>query len=182
MRSLAYLEGIPSYLITMIPKATSLGRFMPHQMVAVLLLVKQYLPLRSFHPSLQAIKDFTRLQLDGYLSSWISVKGKGLFPCVETIAFDGSSESWPAFRIELTGVLIKHGLRELFFCAKAYAEALPGHLFFRSMWLGWVLCMAVNNCPLWWPMHEGGECGVALLLWMKVEYESEAKIDPLNSY
>ena len=31
-------------------------------------------------------------------------------------------------------------------------------------------------------MHEGGMCGVALLLWMKVKYESEAKIDPLNSY
>ena len=42
--------------------------------------------------------------------------------------------------------------------------------------------MAVNNCPLRWPMHEGGTCGVALLLWMKVRYESEAKIDPLNSY
>ena len=42
--------------------------------------------------------------------------------------------------------------------------------------------MAVINCPLCWPMHEGGKCGVSLLLWMKIKYESEAKIDPLNSY
>ena len=31
-------------------------------------------------------------------------------------------------------------------------------------------------------MHEGGTCGVTLLLWMKVKHKSEAKIDPLNSY
>ena len=139
MRLLADLEGIPSDLITMIPKANLLGRYMPHQMVAVLVLVKQYLYLRHFHPSLPAIKDVTRLQLYGYLSSWSSVKGKGLLPCVETIAFDGSSESWPAFRIERKGILIKHGIRGLFFCAKADAKALPEHLFFKSLWLERVL-------------------------------------------
>ena len=151
-------------------------------MVFVLVLVKQYLSLRRIHSSLPAIQDVMRVQLDGYMSSWSSVKGKGLFPPVETIKFDGSSEIWPAFRIELTGILIKHGFRELFFLAKADAEALPERFFFQSLWLGWVLSMAVNNCPLLWPMHEGGTCGVALLLWMKVKYESEAKIDPLNSY
>ena len=61
MRSLSDLEGMPSNLITMILKATSLGRYMPHQMVAVIVLVKQYLSLRRFHPSLPAIKDVTRL-------------------------------------------------------------------------------------------------------------------------
>ena len=93
MRSLADLEGMPTDLITVIPKATFLGRYMPHQMVSVLVLVKQYLSLRRIHSSLPDIQDVTRLQLDGYLSSWSSVKGKGLFPPVETIVFDGSSES-----------------------------------------------------------------------------------------
>ena len=149
-------------------------------MVSVLVLVKQYLSLNSINPSLPAIQDVTRLQLDGYMSSWSSVKGKGLFPPVETITFDGSSESWPGFRIELTGILIKHGFQELFFLAKADAGDLPERQLFQSLWLGRVLCMAVNNCPLLWPMHEGGTCGVDLLLWMKVKYDSEAKIDPLN--
>ena len=144
---------MPSDLIAVIPKATSLGRYLPHQMMAVLVLAKKYLSLRCIHPSLPDIKDVTRLQLDSYLSSWNSVKGKGLFPCVETITFDENSESWPAFCIELMGVLIKHGLRGLFFCAKVGALALPEHLFFQSMWLGQVLCMSVNNCPLRWPMH-----------------------------
>ena len=153
MRSLADLEGMPNDLIDMIPKATSLGRYLPHQMMAVLVLSKQYLSLMCIHPSLPDIEDVTRLQLDSYLSFWSSVKGKGLFPCVETITFDENSESWPAFCIELMGVLIKHGLRGLFFCAKVGALALPEHLFFHSMWLGQVLCMSVNNCPLRWPMH-----------------------------
>ena len=91
MRSLAYLEGMPSDLLTMIPKATLLGRYIPHQMVAVLVLAKQYLSLRRIHPSLPDIQDVRRLQLYGYLSSWSSVKGKGLFPCVETIIFDENS-------------------------------------------------------------------------------------------
>ena len=90
MRFLADLEGMPSDLISMILKATLLGRYLPHKMMAVLVLSKQYLSLRCIHPSLPDIEDVTRLQLDSYLSSWKSVKGKGLFPCIETIAFDGN--------------------------------------------------------------------------------------------
>ena len=182
MRSLADLEGIPSNVLTIIPKATLIGWYLPHQMMAVLVLAKQYLSLRCIHPSLPDIQDVTRQQLDGYLLSWSYVKGKGLFPCVETIKFDGNSEICPSFRIELTVIFIKHGLQELFFCAKADVGDLPEHLFFLSMCLGRFLCMAANNCPLRWPMHKGGKCGVSLLLWMKIKYESEAKIDPLNSY
>ena len=77
MRSLAELEGMPSDVLTMIPKATSLGRYLPHQMMAVLVLAKQYLSLRRIHPSLLAIQDVTRLQLDGYLLSCSSVKERG---------------------------------------------------------------------------------------------------------
>ena len=108
-------------------------------MMAPLVSVKEYLSLRHIHPSLLGIRDVTRLQLDSYLSSWSSAKQKCLFPCDEKVAFDGNSESWPAFRIELTGILIKHGLQELFLCAKAGAPAMPEQLFFQSMWLGQVL-------------------------------------------
>ena len=101
---------MPSDLIAVIPKATSLGRYLPHQMMAVLVLAKKYLSLRCIHPRLLDIEDVTRLQLDIYLSPWSSVKVKGIFPCVETIAFDGNSEIWPEFRIKLMGALIKHGL------------------------------------------------------------------------
>ena len=31
-------------------------------------------------------------------------------------------------------------------------------------------------------MHEGEKDGVDLLLWMKIKYESEAKIDPLKKF
>ena len=40
--------------------------------------------------------------------------------------------------------------------------------------------MAVNNCPLRWPMNEGDKDGVELLLWMKIKYESSARLDPLR--
>ena len=56
------------------------------------------------------------------------------------------------------------------------------HLFFQSMWLGRVLCIAVNNFPLRWPMNEGENDGVSLLLLLKIKYESEAKIDPLRQF
>ena len=133
MRTLADLEGMPNDLVSMITQVPFLGRYLPHSMVASLVLVKEYLSLRRIHPSLPAIQDITRLQLDSYLSSWSSAKQKGLFPCYEKVAFDGNSESWPAFCIELTGILIKNGFREIFLCAKVSALAFPEHLFFHSM-------------------------------------------------
>ena len=80
------------------------------------------------------------------------------------------------------GILIKHGLQDIFLCAKAGAPAMTEQLFFQSMWLGRVLCIAVNNFSLRWTMHEGEKDGVSLLLWLKIGYESEAKIDPLRQF
>ena len=91
MRTIADLEGMPGDLVSMIPKIPWISRYLPHPMVAALVLAKQYLSLRRIHPSLPAIQDVTRLQLDSYLSSWSSIKGRGLFPCVDTVAFDGNS-------------------------------------------------------------------------------------------
>ena len=74
MRTLAELEGMPHDLVYMIPKVPSNGRYLPHYMVAPMVLVKEYLSLRHIHPSLPGIRDVTRLQLDSYLSSWSSAK------------------------------------------------------------------------------------------------------------
>ena len=38
------------------------------------------------------------------------MKQTGILTCEEKITFDDISESWPVFRTEMTGILIKHGL------------------------------------------------------------------------
>ena len=182
IRSLAYLEGMPLGLVSLIPKVPFNGWYLPHYMVAPLVLVREYLGLRRVHPSLPGIRELTRLQLDIHLSSWSSAKHKGLFPCDEKVLFDGNSDRWPRFRIKLTVILIKHGLREILLCARVGASDRPERLFFQSMWLGGVLKIVVNNCLLRWPMDEGDKDDVALLLWMKIKYESTAKLDPLRIY
>ena len=50
------------------------------------------------------------------------------------------------------------------------------------MWLVGMQKIAVNKFRLKWPMHEHNKDGVALLLWMKIKYESAAKLDPLRIY
>ena len=42
--------------------------------------------------------------------------------------------------------------------------------------------MAVNKSSLRWPMHEGEKDVVKLWLWMRINYESAAKLDPLKIY
>ena len=81
MRSLADLEGMPLGLVSLIPKVPFNGRYLPHSIVAPLVLVREYLGLRCVHPSLPGIRELTRLHLDSYLSSWSSANQKGLFPC-----------------------------------------------------------------------------------------------------
>ena len=51
-----------------------------------------------------------------------------------------------------------------------------------SSLLGEVLNMAVNNSLLRWPMHEGEKDGVELGLWMRIKYDSAAKMDPLRIF
>ena len=48
--------------------------------------------------------------------------------------------------------------------------------------MGAVLNMEVNNLSLRWPMHEGNKDGVDLWSWLKVKYESSAKLDLLRSF
>ena len=42
--------------------------------------------------------------------------------------------------------------------------------------------MEFNNSSLRWPMHEGNKDGVDLWYWLKVRYDSAAKLDPLRSF
>ena len=42
--------------------------------------------------------------------------------------------------------------------------------------------MEVNNSLLRWPIHEGEKDGLELWLWLKIKYESAAKLDPLRLF
>ena len=42
--------------------------------------------------------------------------------------------------------------------------------------------MAVNNLSLRWKMHKGNKYGVDLWSWLKVKYESAARLDPLKRF
>ena len=51
LRSLGDLRGMQDNMITNISKATSPRRYMPNTMVSTLVIVKQYLSLKSIYPS-----------------------------------------------------------------------------------------------------------------------------------
>ena len=153
MTKLDDLEATPLALVSGIQMVPFNGRYLPPSMVVPLISAKSYLSLERVHLGLPEITGLTRTQLERYISSWMYAKQKGLFTCDEKISFDVIYESWHALRIELTGILIKYGLWELQLCETTGAQALPERLFFRSLWLGGVLKMAVNNFPLRWPMN-----------------------------
>ena len=119
------LEATPLSLVSVISKVPFNGRYIPPSMVVPLISAKECFSLRRVHPSLPDIRYVTRNRLERYLSLWSSAKQKGLFPCDEKVLFEGNYECWPGFRIELTGILIKHGLRELLLCARVGDPALP---------------------------------------------------------
>ena len=56
-----------------------------------------------------------RVTIEGHLSSWTSTEQMGILTCEENITFDGASESWPVFRIEMTGILIKNGFLQMLY-------------------------------------------------------------------
>ena len=125
-------------------------------MVGVLISVKKYLRLARACPGLPPVIDLKQVTLKKYVSYLTSDKQKGLLNSEEKITFDGNSESWPVFRIEMTGILIKYGLQELLSHElPGGSGVLPSHLYFQSSWLGAVLNMEVNNSLLMWPMHGG---------------------------
>ena len=55
-----------------------------------------------------------RVTLERFLSSCTYAKQNGVLTCEERIKFDGVSESWTVFCIEMKGILIKYGILKLF--------------------------------------------------------------------
>ena len=112
---------------------------------------------------------------------WTSTKQMGILTCEEKITFDGASESWPVFCIEMAGIFIKHLILQLIYFASVGGSGVtPPHLYFQSACLRALINMAVNNSPLRWPMQEGNKDGVDFLSWLKVRYVSAAKFYPLR--
>ena len=106
-------------------------------MVGVLISVKKYLSLARVYPGLPPVAIMIRVTLERYLSSWTSAKKKIILTCEEKITFDGVSESFPVFRIEMTGILIKHGLLQLFSLASVECLGVtppPNYAFSQPVW------------------------------------------------
>ena len=83
----------------------------------------------------------------------------------------------------MKGILIKHGLLQLLsFTSVGGSGVTPLRLYFQSAWLGSVIKMAVNEFSLRWTMHEWNKESVDLWSWLKVRYDSAAKLDPLRRF
>ena len=99
-----------------------------------------------------------RVTLKVYLYSWTSDKEIGVLTCEENITFDGASEIYPVFCIDMTGIIIKRGLFHVLSLESVGGFGInPPNLYFQSTWLGAVFKMAVNNLLIRWPMHEGNK-------------------------
>ena len=123
------IEATPLELVSGIHKVPFCGCYLPLSMVGFLISVKNYLSLARVYPGLPPVVGMLRVMLEIYLSSWTSAKQKGLLTCEEKIIFDGVSESWPVFRIDMTGILIKYGLLQLFSLASVGGPGVtPPHL------------------------------------------------------
>ena len=123
------------------------------------------------YPGLPPVLYMLKVTLEVYLYYWTYMKHMGILTCEDKITFYGASESWPVFRIEMKGILIKHGLLQLLsFAYVGGSGVTPLHLYFQSAWLGAVINMAFNNSSLRWAMHEGNKDGVDLWSWIKVRY------------
>ena len=151
-----------------------------------------YLSLACVYPRDPHVLGVLRVTLERYICSWTSAKQKGLLTCKEKLKFDGVSETWPIFRIEMTGILIKYGLIQLFSLASGGGPGVtPPYLYFQSSCMVEVLMMAVNNSPLRWLMHEGDKtvwtCGhgsrlnmIVRLNWIPLGYFMARKVGRLS--
>ena len=82
-------------------------------MVEVFTSVKKYLRLARAYPGIPPVVDLKQVKIERYLYSWTYDKHKGLLTSEEKITFDGNSESWPVFCIEMRGILIKYDIQDL---------------------------------------------------------------------
>ena len=91
--------------------------------------VKKYLNQARAYPGLPPAVYLKQVTFEQNLSYLTSAKQKGLLTSEEKITFDGNSESWLVFHIEMTGILIKCGLQGLLYYALPGGSGLlPPHL------------------------------------------------------
>ena len=84
------------------------------------------------------------------------------------------------FLVELNGVLTKYGLLSV--VSTMYGTGggeTPTKQFFQEVYLGNVLQLSVNNTILWCPMRKEVMDGIIIWGWLKVRYETAAKLEPL---
>ena len=128
------------------------GDYIPLYMVGVIIYVKNFLTLAQSYLGLPPVGNMDRIMLEQYLSSWESAKQTGILTCDENTAFDGSPESLPIFRIEPTGILIQHGLLELFSLASGGGGGTPPtRICSQSGWKWYVRWRRIT-------LHLGGRC------------------------
>ena len=115
LESLEELKETPLELVSGIHKVPFHGFYLPLSIAVVLISVKNYLSLAIIYPGLPPVLGMLIAKIKVYLSSCTSAKQMGILTCEENITFDGASESWPVFRIEMTGILIKNGFLQLLY-------------------------------------------------------------------
>ena len=82
--------------------------------------------------------------------------------------------------MEFNGFLKKGGLLSLISTTSGTGGGEnPTKLFLQEFYLGKVLELTVNNMTLWWIMGRGVKDGISLWGWLKVRYETAAKLEPL---
>ena len=177
--SLDDLDSTPLYLVSGVHKSAAHGDYLPISMVRAIISVNKYFTLDQSYPGLLSMVYLDDVSLELYMSSWAYLKQTRILTCDQKIAFDGYPDSWPVFRIELTGIIIQRGLFQLYSPTSSKIDGkTPPHENFQSVWMEMVLKMTVNNLSLRWPMHEGNMDGILLQAWLKVRYEIAAKLDP----
>ena len=104
----------PLDLVSSVHKGSVHGGYLLLSMVGAPIDVKEYPTVVQYYLGPPSAVDLDRVLLEIYLFSWSSANLSGILTCEENIAFDGSPESWPVFRIELTGIIIQLRLLQLF--------------------------------------------------------------------
>ena len=93
--------------------------------------VKIYISLTRAYPGLTPVVGMLRVMIEGYLSSWKFGDKIEILTCEERISIEGASESWPIFRIYITGIIIKHVIFQLISLASVggYSNTPPPPIF-----------------------------------------------------
>ena len=123
-------------MVSIIHTSTDYGCYLPLAIVGALIFLKKYLSLARVYPGIPPVVGMIRVTLEGYLYSWTSDKQNGILNFEDKITFGSVSESWPVFRIDMTGILIKRGLLQLIPITSFGGSVitLPTYIFSMPVW------------------------------------------------